>query len=134
MKVTEDEFEGMGLSFEKEMEEKLGNTAMAEAMKIIANPGLHAPPPKTKRTAKIFSRTYDLSSDSGRAEYEKAVSDILNCQDGSILLLDRPPKQFVHDADGTYRYVAYLEWAKYVERPIHAPKTGRNKNLAQTTP
>lgn len=110
--VSFDEFAGFGPSFGQEMESKFGSDVVSEAMKILEHPELHNPQLRVKKSAKTVSRTYDLSDPKSRKQYEDDVSKIMNCTDGSILLLDRPPKQFI--SDGTsYKYVAYLEWAVY---------------------
>jgi len=131
--VSMEEFAGFGPSFEEEMRQKEGDDVMSAAMKILEAPEIHGPKPKSKRVAKVVSKTYDLSKTADREQYEKDVAAVINCQAGSLLLLDRPPKQFVQ-CDGTYKYVAYLEWAEYIDVPADENKKDdkSNKNLVQT--
>lgn len=126
--VSMDEFAGEGETFAQGLEREFGNRAMEEAMKILENPKLHNPELRKKKMAKVVSRTYDLSNEKDRKAYERDVSNVLNCESGNLLLLDRPPKQFVQTG-GSYKYVAYLEWADYSERTKSADKA--NKNLVK---
>lgn len=113
--VSQDEFAGMGPSFFDELQQKQSekeDSVLAAAMDVLANPEIHNPERAKKPKAKVFSRTYDLSCRKDRESYEKILAQLLSNEQGHLLLLDRPPKQFVQYPEGT-KYIAYLEWAEF---------------------
>jgi hypothetical protein len=61
----------------------------------------------------FVSRTYDLSDNKDKMQYTTDMEHImLGTNMRTHMLLDRPPKQFVTDENGS-RYIAYLEWVEF---------------------
>lgn len=111
------DFEGYGIpTIVAGKDDPRGETIISEAMKILENPGVYNRKlDPTMVPDKVVSRTYDLSDPKQVKKYQNDVLNILKAEPGSLLLLDRRPKQFVQTGD-SYRYVAYLEWVEYVHR------------------
>jgi hypothetical protein len=47
--------------------------------------------------------------------------------EGGVLLLDRPPKQFINDGQ-QFKYVAYLEWVEYEDVKTDDPPPVSSKS------
>lgn len=111
------DFEGYGIpTIVAGKDDPRGETIISEAMKILENPGVYNRKlDPTMIPDKVVSRTYDLSDPKQVKKYQNDVLNIIKAEPGSLLLLDRRPKQFVQTGD-SYRYVAYLEWVEYVHR------------------
>lgn len=133
--VSPDDFSGFMPDENMHPEVSNNRSLVHEAMELLQHPELHAaaagvkiakgPVPKAVR-----SRMYDLSAPKDRKDYEEDVMKIVKGgKDGTVLLLDHPPKQFVQSGDAV-RYIAYLEWVEYEKPEPMFPEARKTRKRA----